>query len=219
MLNLDYAASIPWYRRPKFRRALLVLFILGALSVWIYLAYPSIERRCRLMYWQSQCMKHVTPAGTLVFEPVTYPNVRSLPTPNELDTFSRLLNPAYMPPGPVMLSGGDDQFLFMHKLECKAGEFLVVIHYSLAYYSTAQLKAKIYTPGTWFGDPAVKEVNIDATLPPKADGGWLYDVKIYAGVPDTKDLGALTVNYEQGGVHGMIRLKLSDGGDALRLVP
>ena len=193
--HLDYAKSPAWHRRKSARRAIaagiLALILLAALKF----ARPAWDH-VRLLHYQSRCLKHVRPAGDVVFDTGSQSDYVS----HEWDRFYAL----FSPPGIR-----HDATIFVHELHRSDGtKRLVAITRArplLTSFRDPPIKfdVDVIKPGTLWSRPSLchDQTWLSPFLRPFIDDPR---VTIFAGQPDPANPAHFTIDYQSDGKNGTI---------------
>ena len=213
---IDYAPAVPWHHRRRWRRVAAAALLIASLVAGMKYCPPA-WRRCKVLYWQRQCMAYAVPSDQVVYDDSAVQGGDG----------SRWSTVSHRPACLDRFDGGasasmGETIVFLHERVTGSGlRRLVVISHPAGWNGfpntglAARLSANVYEPATWRhdADPGISGMfsfgcGVTASQPATSPA-----VRIYAGQIDMADPSRLTVRYTVDGQVRMLDGRLNDAGD------
>ena len=228
--QLEYGHDAPAWKRRLCR--IMGLFLLAAiLGVGFHFREP-IYRRCRLLYWQRQCLRYTAPADHIVYEddPIEaakllgqggYTPIPSAATPVAVEAKPLTAWNSYM------MANGTDPVIFLHERSINGVKKLVSVRYC-GTGNTIRFEAFSMKLFSLFHEPDGEwgsGIDTDPTFPfnrsairfSVRDNPLGLYIRFYAGQPDPDDESHFTITYEMSGKKGTIDGWLKDEPHTLEI--
>ena len=199
--QIEYSQPIPWHRRRRIQRAIVVGVIAIGLSVGGYLWGPAVWRQAQLLYWQRQCMAFDRGQPTTVYD--------SAAKVMDIAECWTNFNAAYSPPG--MISHGT---ILVHEMRNPQGEVRLVGIDAIGSHFPAQpdISVRVFVPGNLLRPPRQQRMILQSpgrAFPAPQDSTF----QLTSGTVDPRDLSHAWFTYVKDGETKVIDVWLGNDDD------